>query len=169
MKLFEEAGQDHEEFKLTLEKEKAIELAEIDVQRQVAAEQSKVVGEALKHSNIDIVGGESEFFDRITKAVTTGKSVDRAIDSSRTLTDVRDTFFNGDPEYFKSQIGNWIDQFGVSSEDLKNLSVSALLGQMISGSPDEATTGKLKGLLGAAERFGMAGENAGKILKRLKE
>jgi hypothetical protein len=128
-----------------------------------------VVGEALKHSKIDIVGGEAEFFDRITKAVTTGKSVDRAVDSSRTLTDVRDTFFNGDPEYFKAQIGSWIEQFGIGSEDLKNLTVSALLSQMISGSPDDATTGKLKGLLGAAERFGLGGENAGKVLKRLKE
>ena len=33
MKLFEEAGQEHEEFKLELDKEKAVELAEIDVQR----------------------------------------------------------------------------------------------------------------------------------------
>jgi hypothetical protein len=167
MKLFEEAGQGHEEFKLELEKDKAVELAEIDVQRQIAAQQAKVVGEALKHSKIDIVGGESEFFDKITKAITTGKAVDRTVENSRTLTDVRDTFFNGDPEYFKSQIANWIDQFGVESEDLKNLSVSALLGQMIAGSPDETTTGKLRGLLGAAERFGIAGQNAGEVLKTL--
>ncbi len=167
MKLFEEAGQGHEEFKLELEKDKQVELAEIDVQRQIAAEQAKVVGEALKSAKIDIVGGESEFFDKITKAITNGKAVDRTIDNSRALSDVRDTFFNGDPEYFKAQVASWIEQFGVSSEDLKNLSVSALLGQMIAASDSEATTAKLRGLLGAAERFGLAEEKAGELLKGL--
>ena len=85
MKLFEEAGQGHEEFKLQLEKEKDVELAGIDVQRKIAAEQARVVGEALKSAKIDIVGGEAEFFDKITSAVTTGKSVDRAVDNSDTL------------------------------------------------------------------------------------
>ena len=79
MKLFEEAGQDHEEFKLELDKDKTIELAQIDVQRQIAEQQAIVIGEALKHSKIDIVGGETEFFDRITRAITTGKVVDRTI------------------------------------------------------------------------------------------
>ena len=108
MKLFEEAGQDHEEFKLELEKDKTIELAQIDVQRQIAEQQAIVIGEALKHSKIDIVGGEAEFFDRITRAITTGKVVDRTIGNSQVLGDVKDTFFNGDPEYFKAQVGTWI-------------------------------------------------------------
>ena len=55
MKLFEEAGQEHEEFKLELDKQKSVELAEIDVQRQIAEQQAIVVGEALKSANIDIV------------------------------------------------------------------------------------------------------------------
>jgi len=89
MKLFEEAGQGHEEFKLELEKEKTVELAEIDVQRQIAEHQSDVIGEALKQAKIDIVGGETEFFDRITSAITKGKVADRTVDNSRVLTDVR--------------------------------------------------------------------------------
>src|SRR5690606_41886375 len=46
---------------------KTVELAQIDVQRQIAEQQAIVIGEALKHSKIDIVGGEVEFFDRITR------------------------------------------------------------------------------------------------------
>ena len=53
MKLFEEAGQEHEEFKLELEKAQTIELAEIDVQRQIAEQQAIVVGEALKYLEIE--------------------------------------------------------------------------------------------------------------------
>ncbi len=164
MKLFEEAGQDHEEFKLELDKAKVVELAQIDVQRQIAEQQAIVIGEALKHSKIDIVGGEVEFFDRITRAITTGKVVDRTIGNSEVLGDVKDTFFNGDPEYFKAQAKNWIEDFGVETEDLKNLSVSALLGKLV-GSANGEKRQRLIGMLGAAERFGLSDATAASLLK----
>ena len=154
MKLFEESGQDHEEFKLELEKEKTVELAEIDVQRQIAEQQAIVVGEALKSANIDIVGGETQFFDRITSAITTGKVVDRTVDNSRVLDDVKESFFNGDPEYYKEQISSWIDQYGIQTEDIKNLSVGALLGNLMVKA-DGDNRNKLLGFLNAAERFNL--------------
>lgn len=167
MKKFNEAGKEHEEFKLELEKEKAVELAEIDVRRAIAAKHSEILAEALKSAKIDIVGGETTFFDQITNAITKGKAVDRLVDNSATLSDVRDTFFNGDPEYFKSQIASWIDQFGVSSEDLKNLTISALLTRMMGDAEDESTRTKLGGLLSAAKRFGLENDKAGSVLKKL--
>ena len=167
MKLFHEAGQEHEEFKLELEKDRTVELAEIDVQRQIAAEQARVVGEALKSAKIDIVGGETTFFDRITNAITQGKSVDRVLNNSRTLRDVKETFFKGDPEYFKRQIAGWIDEFGISSEDMKNMSISALLTKMVAISDDDATLKQLKGLMNAADRFGMLNDPAEGVAKKL--
>ena len=166
MKLFEEAGQEHEEFKLKLDKAKAVELAEIDVQRQIAEQQAVVVGEALKSANIDIVGGETQFFDRITNAITTGKVVDRTVGNSEVLDDVKETFFNGDPDYFKSQLATWIDDFGISTEDVKNLSISALLGNLMSTAKGEERK-KVVGLLGAAERFGVGDMKAADLLKKL--
>jgi flotillin len=164
MKLFEEAGQGHEEFKLNLDKAKTVELAQIDVQRQIAEQQAIVIGEALKHSKIDIVGGEVEFFDRITRAITTGKVVDRTIGNSEVLGDVKDTFFNGDPDYFKSQMKAWIDDFGVATEDVKNLSVSALLGKLVGTTTGEKRQ-RLIGMLGAADRFGLSDATAASFLK----
>ena len=164
MKLFEEAGQEHEEFKLELDKTKTVELAQIDVQRQIAEQQAIVIGEALKHSKIDIVGGEVEFFDRITRAITTGKVVDRTIGNSQVLGDVKDTFFNGDPEYFKAQAKTWIQDFGVETEDLKNLTVSALLGKLVGSATGEKRQ-RLIGILGAAERFGLSDATAASLLK----
>ena len=130
MKLFEEAGREHEEFRLELDKAKEVELAEISVQERIAAQQALVVGEALKSANIDIVGGETEFFDRITKAITNGKVVDRTVNNSQTLTDAKDTFFSGDGDQFKDQVQTLVDRLGMGSEDLKNLSVAALLGKL---------------------------------------
>ena len=64
MKLFHDAGKEHEEFKLQLNKDKDIEIAAIDAQRNIAEAQAEIVGEALKTAHIDIVGGETEFFDK---------------------------------------------------------------------------------------------------------
>jgi flotillin len=163
MKLLEEAGQAHEEFKLKLEKEKAIELAGIHIQKDIAEAQAKVMGEAMKSAKIEIIGGEGKFFDQIAGAISRGKSVDRMVAHSEVLHDVKETFFNGDPEYFKSQLREWAGQFGISSEDVKNLTVGAAIAQFL-GSANGETRSKLISLLGAADRFGLADQNAAKVL-----
>jgi uncharacterized membrane protein YqiK len=164
MKLLEQAGQAHEEFKLRLEKEKAVDLAGIHIQKDIAEAQARVMGEAMKSAKIEIIGGEGKFFDQIAGAISRGKSVDRMVANSEVLGDVKDTFFNGDPDYFKAQLREWAAQFGVSSEDVKNLTVGAALAQFL-GSASGDTRGKLISLLGAADRFGLADENAAKVLK----
>ena len=102
MKLFDGVGKEHEEFKLKLHKEKDVEIAGIDAQRQIAEAQAQMVSESLKSANIDIVGGDSKFFDSIVNSITAGKQVDRIVDNSEVLTDVKETFFNGDPAQFQS-------------------------------------------------------------------
>jgi flotillin len=164
MKLLEEAGQSHEEFKLRLDKEKAVDLAGIHIQKDIAEAQARVMGEAMKSAKIEIIGGEGKFFDQIAGAISRGKSVDRMVSNSQVLGDVKETFFNGDPDYFKAQLREWAGQFGVSSEDVKNLTVGAALAQFL-GSASGETRSKLISLLGAADRFGLADENAGKVLK----
>lgn len=164
MKLLENAGREHEEFKLQLEKAKAVELAQITIQKDIAAAQAAVLGDAMKSAKIEIVGGESQFFDKITSAIGAGRALDRMVEGSRTLTDVKETFFNGDPDYFKAQVRQLVDQFGVTSDDLKNLTVAALLGRLVGLNPESDTLNKLTSLLGAASRFGLADQAAGTLL-----
>lgn len=155
MKLFDGVGREHEEFKLRLNKDKEIELAQISIQKDIAAEQAKVLGEALKSSNIDIVGGDQVFFDKIVNSITAGKQVDRLIGASDALRDVKDTFFNGDPDYFQDQLKGFIDKFGLSSEDLKNLTISAALGQLMTAAEDGASKGAIGKLMELAEKMGL--------------
>ena len=164
MKLLENAGREHEEFKLTLEKTKAVELAQINIQKDIAAAQAGVLGEAMKSAKIEIVGGESQFFDKITYAIGNGRAIDRMVENSRTLTDVKETFFNGDPDYFKGQLKGIVDQFGLTSEDTKNLTISALLVKLLGINSDPNTQTKLTGLLGAMSRFGLSEEAAATLL-----
>jgi flotillin len=164
MKLLENAGRSHEEFKLQLDKEKAVELAQINIQKDIAAQQAAVLGEAMKSAKIEIVGGESTFFDKITSAIGNARALDRLVEGSRTLSDVKETFFNGDPEYFKSQLRNMVEQFGLTSEDTKNLTLSALLVKMMGLGPDASTQSRLTGLIGAASRFGFAEQSVAGLL-----
>jgi len=149
MKLFQATTQQHEEFRLKLAKDRDIDLAAINVQRHIAEAHSTIVGEALKHAKIDIVGGENDFFEKIVRAVGSGKSVDRLVSNSSTLADIKNTFFNGDPEYFKTQLRQWVREFGIKSEDLKNLTVSALLAKLLASTKDSS----LQALLNSAQEM----------------
>ncbi|MEM0968666.1 MAG: flotillin family protein, partial [Verrucomicrobiota bacterium] len=164
MKLFDDVGREHEEFKLSLDKQREIELAEIEMQRELAMEQAEVLSEALKSANIDIVGGDGQFFDQITGSIARGKSVDRMVENSRTLTDVKDTFFNGDPDYFRGQLSGWIEQFGVGSEDVKNLSIAALLTKLIKEAPEGGDRMDMERMLQMAKRHGVAHEKMESLL-----
>jgi uncharacterized membrane protein YqiK len=156
MKLFDGVGREHEEFKLNLNKQKEVELSAIDAQRQIAEAQAEMVAESLKSANIDIVGGDNKFFESIVNSITAGKQVDRLVGESEVLTDVKETFFNGDPEHFKGELQRYVDMFGVTTDDLKNLSVAALIGQMMGLTDDAGVYGKLQGLMSMANRTGLS-------------
>jgi hypothetical protein len=160
MKLFDSVGKEHEEYKLKLNKDKEIEIAAIDAQRQIAEAQSNIMGEALKSARIDIVGGESTFFDQVVNAVKGGKVVDRFVNNSEVVSDVKETFFNGDPEYFKSRILGMVDQFDLSTDDVKDLSIAALIAKMIGLARTDTIRNELQGLLGMAKSTGISSDKA---------
>jgi flotillin len=147
MKLFDSVGKEHEEFKLKLNKEKEIEIAAISTQKDIAEAQSNIVGEALKTARIDIVGGESTFFDQIVNSIKAGKSVDRFVHNSETVTDIKQTFFNGDPEYFRTKLTSFASQFNVSFEDVKDLSVTALIGKLLTLADTDESRSELTRML----------------------
>lgn len=156
MKKLDGVGKDHEEFKLRLDKDKAVELAQINIQKDIAAAQSGVISEALKAAKIDIVGGETMFFDQIIGSITKGKMLDRTVHNSEVLGTVKDAFFGADGGGdFKENLRRFVDKFGLSSDDVKNLSVSALLLQLMNKAGDDATRATITQLAGMAKALGI--------------
>jgi len=131
MKLLDEVGRGHEEFKLKLDKEKEIQLANINIQKDIAEAQATVIREALKSAKIDIVGGETMFFDKIIGSIAQGKSVDRVVGNSDVLKDIKDTLITGDADYFQRQLKTLVGRFNLSSQDLMNLSIAGAIGKMM--------------------------------------
>jgi len=91
------------------------------------------------------------------RSVSYGKSVDRLVNNSQAITDVKNTFFNGDPDYFKTQLRGWVKDLGVSSEDVKNLTISALLTKLISKADDGGVKSIMRQAQKAVKESGIGG------------
>ncbi|WP_052371462.1 hypothetical protein [Amycolatopsis taiwanensis] len=134
MAALDDASRGHEEFRLRLEQEKEVRLAGIAAQREVAESQAMVLAAGLEKADIDIVGGDSVFFDKLMGSISLGKSVDGFVGNSEVAQRLGGAWLNGDANFtedLKQILGS------LSTEDLKNVSVSALLTKMMKdGVPD---------------------------------
>ncbi len=169
MKKLDGIGIEHEEFKLKLEQETQLALAKINIQKDVADAQAKAIAEALKASNINIVGGETMFYENIMNAITRGKVFDSIIDSSDALTGLKDAVLNGSSNgngnhSLVDRIKTYVSQFGLKTEDVKNLTISALIFRMLSMTQDDKTKGVLNGLLDSAQKAGVLDQKASNVL-----
>ncbi|MBC7919656.1 MAG: flotillin family protein, partial [Ferruginibacter sp.] len=88
-------GKEHEEFKLRLQQVTDIELAKIHIQKDIANAQANVISEALKASHINIVGGETMFYENIMGAITKGKSIDSFVSNSEVVQGMQKALMNG--------------------------------------------------------------------------
>jgi hypothetical protein len=164
MKQLDAVGKDHEEFKLQLDKEKEVEIAAIQAQKGIAESQAGVVGDALKAARIDIVGGDGEFFDQITSAVKGGKAIDRFVYNSKVATDIKETFFDGNAEYFKDQLQELMSQFNLDPDGVKDLSIAALIAKLLGLADTNEVRTQLASLLSIAGTANAADQKVGKLL-----
>lgn len=162
MKLLDGVGKDHEEFKLRLAQQKDIKLAEIQAQFGIAESQAKVLASALQQAKIDIVGGETKFFDSIINAINKGKSIDRMIDNSHNLQAIKGALLGDGNDNLISRISSFVDHYGISTESVKNLTLSALLSKIYSKATGDDKD-VVMSLIETVSRLGMGGEEAGKL------
>ncbi|MFG2946818.1 flotillin family protein [Streptomyces adustus] len=152
MAALDDASRGHEEYRLRLQAEKEIRLAGLDAQRQVAEAQATVLATGLEHADIDIVGGESVFFDRLVNSIALGKSVDGFVENSATAQALAKPWLDGTSS-FTEDLGRILGQ--VSTSDVQNLTVSALLMQLMkSGGAPQA--GPLQQLMDRAGELGLS-------------
>lgn len=167
MKELDGVGREHEEFKLRLETEKEVQLANINVSKDIANAQAGVLGEAMKHANIDIVGGEMQFVNSILNSVQRGKSIDGLLNNSSHLNSLSQNLLSsasGNGEGLLPQLGNLIRRAGLTMDDIKDLTLTALLLRLgeQSGSVEEKSL--LKRLTAKVEELGLGTLSAGQLL-----
>jgi len=160
MKKLDGVGKEHEEFKLQLQKEKEVELAHINIQKDIASAQASVLSEALKTAKIDIVGGETMFFENIVRQVSNSKGFDHLINNSQHALDIKESLMGPDGKGdLAEKIRGLADKYGISSNDIKNLTVSAALiklQQAAGGQGNEEDAGFINSLFGMAKNLGIS-------------
>lgn len=162
MKKLDAVGKDHEEFKILVQKDKDIALAGINIQKDVAEAQAAVLGEAMKTAKIDIVGGESLFFQNIVNQISNAKGFDRLINESEHASHIK-TALIGDGSNsgdLMERIRGFAEKYNVSTNDLKNLSIASLILKMQQSSTD-ADKSVLSNLANLASSMGLSNKKLG--------
>ena len=80
-----EQSQNHEEFRLALEKGFEQAMAAIAANKEIAREQADVLAAAFSKANIEIVGGNDNFFNSFSKAISVGKAIEGTVNQSPVL------------------------------------------------------------------------------------
>lgn len=151
MAALDDASRGHEEYRLRVQADKEIRLAGLDVQRQVAEAQATVLATGLEGADINIVGGESVFFDRLMSSIALGKGVDGFVQHSETAQALARPWLEGTSS-FTDDLGRILGS--VSTADVQNLTISALLMKLMkTGGADSL---QLKQLLDRAGELGLA-------------
>ena len=158
MKKLDGVGKEHEEFKLRLDKELQVDIAEINVQKDIADAQAQVIGDALRAANIDIVGGETMFFDQIIGQITKSKGIDRLVKHSDNIQDVKDAILGSDDVKgnLLEKVKGFATKYGISSEDIKNLTIANLLMDLKNKSADTDEQNLFGNLFNLAKGLGLS-------------
>ena len=151
MGALDDASRTHEEYRLRIEAGRDVQLSEIEARRSVAQSQAEVLAKGLEKADIDIIGGDSVFFDRLAGAITMGKAVDGAIEHSQTAQALLGGYLDGSrdlPDDLRSLLG------GTSTADLRDLTLTALLTKLIVADGNGGGE-KLSKLLAEAKALGL--------------
>ncbi len=147
------ASKEHEEYRLALEKDKAIALEGIHARRQMAEAQARVLAEALHGAKFNIVGGDGAFFERFTRALSFGQSIDGAVDHSQVLRTVFSDYLSGQAN-LPQDIKEILASPSLSAENAQRLTLAAFLTKVMSEA-DAPTRSKLQSLLSQAQKLGL--------------
>ncbi|MFZ4179986.1 SPFH domain-containing protein [Streptomyces pseudogriseolus] len=151
MAALDEASRGHEEYRLRLEAEKDVRLAGLDVQRQVAEAQATVLATGLENADINIVGGDSVFFDRLVSSISLGKGVDGFVQNSQAVQALAGPWLDGSAS-FTDDLSRMLGS--VSTSGVRDLTVAALLTKLMKQGGD--SSGQFRKLLDTAGELGLA-------------
>lgn len=143
MKKLDAVGKEHEEFKLRLGKDERVQLAAIDVDRQVAEAQARVLSEAMKTAKIDIVGGDGQFLEKFFRSISLAKSVDGLVDRSAEARKL----VAGEEDNLVGRLAEAIASTGLKGDDLKDLSLAALVSRLAASGQGEGLARQLQKII----------------------
>ena len=136
MQKMDENTRSHEEFRMNLDYNHEQTMKGIDANVDIAHDQAEVLSTALGDANIDIVGGNGDYFEKFVNSLAVGKSIDGVANKSKIVTKAIEGHMKGD-ESFVGDIKEIVSGIGAGSGSLQNLTVSAFLAQVMKSGTTE--------------------------------
>ncbi|MBL8915476.1 MAG: hypothetical protein JNM17_32530, partial [Archangium sp.] len=128
MQLLQGATKEHEEFRMRLDKERAVELETLHVRKDIAASQAEVLAKSLATAKINIVGGDGAFFDQFVKAVSLSHSIEATATSTDTAKTLLKSYLDGTRD-LPQDIKDILSRPGLP-QDASNMAAAALMSKM---------------------------------------
>ncbi len=154
MKALEGNAREHEEFRMRLDMDRQVALETLKARVQMTEQSANVMAAAMGKADIKIVGGDGQFFDRFVKAVSLGTSIDGVVGSSEVVQNVLGDRLNGNGPLLIEDVKDMIRSAAGSSDSVKNLTIAAVLGQLLVGA-DDTKRNALQALLEKARSLGI--------------
>ncbi|CAM5431400.1 MULTISPECIES: SPFH domain-containing protein [Streptomyces] len=159
MAALDAASREHEEYRLRVAADKEVRLAGLDAQRQIAEVQAKVLATGLENAKIDIVGGDSVFFDRLVGSIGAAKGLDALVERSETVRTAAGPWLDKNNSTFTKDLTTMLG--GLGAAGLRDLTLAGALTKLIDrGGPQ---SGRLQNLLDAAHANGLADTRIGEV------
>ena len=104
-------------------------------------------------AKINIVGGDGQFFDQFIRAVSLGQSLDGVVNNSDTAKQLLSGYLEGE-QSLTEDIKEILSRPALSTEGVKNLSITAALTQLMNNMGD-GQRGKVANLISQAKNMGL--------------
>ncbi len=82
--------------KLNIDKDLKVQLAEVEASKEISTNQTKVMSSAVENMKLELVGGETQFFDTMMKATSGAKAFDKRVQGSEVTTAFLGDYLSGD-------------------------------------------------------------------------
>lgn len=155
------AGQQHEEFRLRLDKDRDVALAAIAARADVAKAGASAVGESLSNADMKIIS-DAGIVERIMQAAGVGESFDSFVENGEAASKILDPYLSGDANLVQD-VAEGLG--GVGASGIRDLTVArfiSALGTRLEGSKD--ATAALARLQNAVESAGLGALGVGQVV-----
>lgn len=135
----------HEINKLEIDRNKEVQLAQVQADTVIATKNAEVMAAAMKEANIEVIGG-GEVFDQVRNSLVSSKALDKRFESSDVLQKLFGSYANGKRD-FTEDLKEVLQSSEVSTGDVGNLALAQLLSGLIKNNPNglQAIQDLLKG------------------------
>lgn len=124
----------HEISKLNIDKDKEVQLAQVEANTIVATKNAEVMSAAMSKANIEIIGN-GEIFDNIQNSLVSSKALDKRFASSDVLQKAFGSYINGERDFAKD-VKEVLETSEISTGDVGTLALTQFITSLSKNNPE---------------------------------